>query len=321
MGVLMGSNLDSILIDESPKDDSIFPQLITRVQKAQDGKGRIMVTATPEFGMQPLISDFYNEDGQYHKGYTSCSVYQVSHISDEDVKKMEHDIPARQHDMRLKGIPVMGSGMIYPFKTEEVTYSDIPIETHWKIIQAVDFGWTAPAAVVSCAYDPDTQIVYIYRAEKNSEWEVPIMASYINTLGTEYPVIWPHDGANGTQAGSGIGLKEQLASNGCNMHWTQFANPPDPITGKENNSVEAGLSELRTMFKTNALKVHHSLTDLLNELSMYYYEENTQKPKKTNDHIMDAMRYAVQSVKRFGKSKNDGEFDSSDYQNYIEDEQ
>lgn len=319
MAVLMGANIDLFLVDESPKDDTIFPQLMTRIQKAKGGLGRAIVAATPEYGLQELIAQFYNEEGQYRTGYCPVTVWDVSHISEADIEQMKKDYPAHQHDMRLKGLPIMGSGAVYPTLKVDCEYQDIEIEAHWKVVQAVDFGWNHPAAVVSCAWDPDTDNIYVFRAKKKAEWDVPYMAEYINTIGKEYTVIWPHDGANSTQAGGGIELATQFREAGVNMNSERFHNPVG-IDGKKSNGVEVGLSTIRILLKNGKLKIHSSLADFWSEYSSYHYDPKTLKPHKHNDDALDAFRLTVQSVKQYGISKADLEFAGVDYQNYVGDE-
>lgn len=314
MSVLMGASLDYFLIDESPKDDTIFPQMVTRIQKAQDRLGRGMVSATPEFGLQPLIEAFVSPDGPYHKGYTGCTVWDVSHITEQDIVNMKADIPKHQWDMRLKGLPVLGSGAVYPIEQKDIEYDNIPIEDHWKVVIGIDFGWTHPAAVVFVAWDMDTDMIYVYQAKKQAEWSLPEMAAFINSNGT-YPVVWPADGGNETQGASGIGMKDQLDSFGCNMNNERFHNPI--VDGKKNNAVEAGLANIRTMLKIGKLKIHRNLLDLLNEYRVYHYDPKTGKVSKTNDDLMDAMRYAVQSVRQYGESKLDQNTNITDFQNYV----
>ncbi|RKY56957.1 MAG: hypothetical protein DRP93_00200 [Candidatus Neomarinimicrobiota bacterium] len=304
MAVLMGSSLDLFLVDEAPRDETIFPQLMTRIQKCKSKQGRAIFAATPENGLDPLVSQFYNEEGQYRSGFCPITVYDVSHISAADIERMKADYPIHQHSMRLLGQPILGSGAIYPTVQEEYIYSDIELEDHWKVVTALDFGWSHPAAVVSVAWNPDDDMIYVFRAKKKSEWEIPYMAAYINTIGTGYTVIFPHDGANSTQAGGGIELAKQFSDAGCNMNGERFHNPVSD-DGKKGNGVEVGLSTIRVLLKGGRLKVHSSLTDLLGEMATYHYDPKTLKPHKVNDDAVDAMRYAVMSVKQYGQSKND----------------
>jgi hypothetical protein len=46
--------------------------------------------------------------------------------------------------------------------------------------------------------------------------------------------------------------------------------------------------------------VDKNSTDLINELRYYVYDEKTGKPRKTNeDHLMDAMLYAIGSGDKY----------------------
>ena len=62
--------------------------------------------------------------------------------------------------------------------------------------------------------------------------------------------------------------------------------------------VLAGISYVQGLFKQRKLKIFKTLTQTIAELNSYSWEldandEPTDKPKKENDHLMDALRYAL----------------------------
>lgn len=51
-------------------------------------------------------------------------------------------------EARTKGMPSIGSGMIYPVLEELITCSPFEIPDHYARIVGMDFGWTDPTALV-----------------------------------------------------------------------------------------------------------------------------------------------------------------------------
>lgn len=81
------------------------------------------------------------------------------------------------------------------------------------------------------------------------------------------------------------------------MLMDKFSNPPAPgqNEGSGGNSVEAGVESILSRMNMGKLKIFAGLKPLWEELRMYHRDNG--KIVKLNDDLMDAMRYAVQSVR------------------------
>ena len=59
--VLMGQGIDFIWIDEEPRDELIYPQLLARTLNGDKNRGgHILLAMTPENGMTTLVNQFLN---------------------------------------------------------------------------------------------------------------------------------------------------------------------------------------------------------------------------------------------------------------------
>lgn len=214
------------------------------------------------------------------------------HITDDVKRELLASIPAWQHEMRSRGIPMMGSGLIYDISEKDIVCDPIELPDHWRRIAAIDIGIDHPTAIAWSAYDAATDTIYIYDVYAESG-NVPSMhATAINARGTWIPVVLPHD-ADNTERGSGRSVMSYYEEAGVNCLKETFYNPLD-FTGKKSNFVEPGIMELLQRMKTGRLKVFSTCGKLFEELRRYHRKEG--KIVKKDDDIMDAMRYSALSV-------------------------
>jgi len=288
--VIMGQTYDYSWIDEEPRDTAIYPQALTRTATGNKGEGGLgVMTFTPENGMTEIVTQFMEslKPGQYLQNVTWED---APHLSQAVIKQLLDAIPEYQRDMRSKGIPILGEGMIYPIAEEAIKCDPFQIPEHYKKIAAIDFGISHATTCVWTAYDADRDIIYVYDAYKK-EGEIPaIHASYIKAKG-EIEVIYPHDGDN-REKGSGDTLAQIYKDNGVKM-FRKFSNADGT------NYVEPGIMEILERMKTGRFKVFNDLPDWFDEFRRYH-RKNGQIVKQFDD-LMDATRYSALSVQRFGK--------------------
>ena len=144
----MGSSQDYIWIDEEPTDTAIYPQCLTRTATGNGGKGGYLVgTLTPENGMTELVSQFMDTPakGQFLQNVTWED---APHLDNQTKAQLIEAIPEYQRDMRSKGIPILGEGMIFPIADEAIQCEPFEIPAHYKKLAAVDFGITHPTTCV-----------------------------------------------------------------------------------------------------------------------------------------------------------------------------
>lgn len=287
----MGSRIDFGWLDEEPPED-IWAQYLRGTFAT---KGILIITFTPEEGITKVVHGFINElkPGQA-----------LIRATWDDAPHMNHDrreqalmaIPAHQREMRSKGIPLMGSGLVFQVPEEEITYEGIEIPSYWPRICAVDFGIDHAFAAVWVAWDRDSDTVYVYDCYKVVGEKMPVHVSKIRANGDYIPVIWPHDGLN-REKSSGVPLAELYRKEGANMHHEPFSNPPAPGVeeGKGGNSVEYGIEEMLHRMQTQRFKVRKGLKDWFDEFRAYHRQDG--KIVALNDDVMSATRYAALSIR------------------------
>lgn len=298
--VLMGASVDYAWIDEEPKDETIYPQVITRTVTGNLGKGGYTsMTFTPENGMTQLVQQFMEEraPGQHLQTVTWDD---APHLDEETKEQLLTAFPPYQRDMRTKGIPLLGEGLVYPVSEEKIRIDPFEIPAHWKRLAAIDFGFTHPTAVCWTAYDPDSDIIYVIDGYRESGEFPAAHATAINARGTWIPVVYPHDGDQ--QRGNGPTYCQMYRDSFVNLH-SMFTNPDG------SNYVQPGVTEIYQRMLTGRFKVFSTITPFWDEFRKYHTKNG--KIVKIDDDFLDATRYSALSVARFGETQSNTRFDYS----------
>lgn len=270
----------SIWLDEECPED-IYAECFTRT--LTDGNILVM-TFTPLKGPTQLITKFLGDvsvadvqDGPIdkHRHVTTCTWDDIPHMTQSDKEAAMASYSPHQRDARSKGIPALGSGVIYPVPLSEYVVTPREIPKHWKRNYGMDVG--NKTAAVWIAIDPDTKITYAYADYYKERAEPVIHAAGIKARGAWIPgAIDP--ASRGRSQIDGKDLMNMYKDNGLKLV---------PAI----NSVETGLYEVWEALSTGKLKVFNSCTELLREIQTYMRDEKGNVVKK-NDHVMDAFRYA-----------------------------
>jgi len=283
----MGKAVDVTWLDEEPPQD-IYSQALRASLKSG---GLIYMTFTPESGMTQVIAQFMNHL-QPHQQIFNATWDDAPHLDEEVKQEILAALPEHEREMRSKGIPVLGSGLVFPIKEEDIKRPSFSIPDHWSRICGMDFGWDHPTAAVWIAHDRDSDSVYIYDIYRKSA-ETPVFHSAaMKTRGHWIPVAWPHDGSQHDK-GSGIPLAQIYREQGLNMNVKHFENP------EGGQSVEAGLMNMLDKMRTSRFFVFDHCFEWFEEFRMYHRKNG--QVIKFNDDLMSATRYAVQSL-RYAKT-------------------
>jgi phage terminase large subunit-like protein len=293
---LMGDSVDWFHIDEEPKDQTIYPQVITRTATGDGGNGgRGILTFTPENGRTDLVIQFMDTPGDAQT-YINAGWDDAPHLS-EDVKRFLLDsFPAHQREMRTKGTPMLGHGRIFDFSEDYVSCDAFDIPDHWHLINGMDFGWDHPQAHVQLAIDRDSGDFYVTHAWAKANTLPEVAWGAVKQWADGIPTAWPHDGLQ-TEKGSGREQRAYYKESGWKMI-QDHATWPDG-----SNGVEAGLFEIRALMAKGKFKVFRGLRDWFSEFNQYHRDDRGNIVK-IRDDLMSATRYAYM-MSRFAVPKGD----------------
>lgn len=221
----------------------------------------------------------------------------VPHLDEKTKRELLDSTPLHLREARSKGIPVLGSGRIFPIDEALITVEPFALPDLWPRICGCDFGWDHPSANVWLAWDRDKDIIYVYDCIRVREQTPKQQAPAIIAKGQWIPVAWPHDGLQ-HEKGSGEQLAEQYRSAGVNMLWERAQYPETGSDSEEKvsrSSVEAGIMDMLTRMQDGRMKVFSNLNDWFQEFRIYHRKDG--KIIKLRDDLMSGTRYGTMMLR------------------------
>jgi phage terminase large subunit-like protein len=274
------NTVNGVWFDEEPPEDIYF-EGITRTNATG---GMIMVTFTPLKGMSSVVARFLLEDNK-DRATVTMTIDDVDHISDEEKRKIIASYPPHERDARTKGIPSLGSGLIFPIVEDEIVVDPFEIPPHWARIGGMDFGYDHPFAAVDLAHDRDNDVIYLINEYRKSFTTPVVHSAALKPWGGDWlPWAWPHDGLRRDKDPSGKEYSTLYRDQGLNMLYEK-ATFEDGGFG-----VEAGVIEMLDRMQTGRWRVFKTCQGWLEERRMYHRKDGVIV--KERDDLISASRYA-----------------------------
>jgi phage terminase large subunit-like protein len=283
-----GETLDFAWLDEECPSD-VYTEVLTRTNV---GNGPVWMTMTPLLGVSEVVRRFLHEKSPDRKVIT-MTISDVGHYSDEEKKTIEASYPPHEREARLKGIPVLGSGRVFPVPEETLAIDHREFPPHWPRIGGMDFGWDHPFAAVELAWDRDSDVIYVSKTYRVKETTPIVHAAALRAWGKELRWAWPRDGNRETLEGAGIALAAQYRAQGLNL-LHEFSHYLES-NGQKSVSVEAGLMDMLDRMQSGRFKVFREHNDWWEEFRLYHRKDG--KVVKEGDDLMAATRYAIMALR------------------------
>ena len=288
-----GVSYDVLWPDEEPPME-IWSQLLRACIARR--QSIILCTMTPEEGMTGLVTQFMNnlQPGQALLGATWDD---APHITKEVRDQLLQAFPSHERDMRTKGVPLQGSGLIFQIADEDILVNPFKIPDYWQQIIGIDFGISTehPFSAAKLAIDPDTGITYLISEYQTTNQAAAMHVDGIREWGDWIPVSWPHDGLN-REKGTGDELQQIYRKKGLpNMLPWKATNPPDYSVGQKEgeggNSLEKSVLTMFDEMLSGKFKVFNNCTRFMQEKRMYHRDKHN-KIVRLNEDLICAARYA-----------------------------
>jgi phage terminase large subunit-like protein len=259
--------------------------------------GRTIVSLTPMLGVTPIRKRFIDSTDQNKIFQIRGGIEKALHISPERRQEIINSIPEHQRASRIYGLEQLGEGAVFATPVNQIMFDRSPqtFPEHWPIVNACDFshgGQAAsahPMAVCSAAIDPSTGTIYIFDAyAMHGMLPEQQVARIKQSPLWDAPWLWPHDGQQVAQAGTGETIARMYRRLGLPMRdtWTTFS---DKDGG--GYSLEAGIAIMQQRFANGTLLVASHLKEFFKEYVGYHYKEG--RIVKENDDILSACRQIV----------------------------
>lgn len=286
-----GTSKHVIHLDEEPPID-IYEECVVRTATT---KGHMLLTMTPLSGMTDTVLNYITDRDEgvslRGKAFVQASWADADHLSDEDVHDLEESIPAHTKEARSKGIPSVGEGRVFPVADSQIAVPRFQIPDYYEHVYGLDFGWQDPTAAVFIARDPDTDISYIYSTYKLGEQTPKTHANNLLQMGAD-GLLGVSDPYGGTQRGQsdGVQMVDRYMQAGLD------------VVSADRSFKQNGIATILELMLSGKLKVFDDLSDWWGEFWIYGYDKNG-KPNDKHDHLMDAMRYGVESGLELARPK------------------
>jgi phage terminase large subunit-like protein len=290
----MGTAIDLLWLDEECPQD-VFTQCITRTATTN---GITYMTFTPEHGLTPIVNDFMNDlkEGQF---LVRASWDDAPHLNEATKEQLLSVYSPMEREMRSKGVPELGSGVIFPIADDDIVVEPFAIPEHWIKLIGIDLGFDHPNGAAYVTKDPGNDTYYLVDEYSERKQTVPMHAIGIRGLGGDtIPCQFPHDAFKHDAGGSGKQFIKLYEAQGIKAVPTTFSNPPT-VDGKPGgNSVEFGLHWMLDKMQSGKLKVFSTCRKWLQEKATYHRKDG--KVIALDDDMISASRYAFLSLDRFG---------------------
>lgn len=274
-----GESLDWAWPDEEPPEE-IFDEIQARLI---DRNGILWLTFTPQLGRTPVVELFFPEPTEPFRALVQMSLADALHIPKEQHALHTAKFKPHERKARIEGLPILGSGLVYPVQRELIEVDPFEVPSWWPRIAGIDFGYRHPTAVAWCAYNRENDRFYVYDTYRVADEVMAIHADAIRARPQWIPLAWPHDGA-AHDKGGGTPLALQYAEKGARMLGVH-AHFPDG-----SNSLYAGVDMILDHMKTGRFKVFSTCSEFWDEVSTYHMDKG--KIVEWRDDVMDAVRYA-----------------------------
>ncbi len=279
--------VDGVWFDEEPPLP-IYTEGLTRTNATA---GMVFVTFTPLLGMSDVVKRFLIDKSEGTHA-TTMTIDDVEHYSDAERAAIIASYPEHEREARTKGIPMLGSGRVFPVAEEGIKVAAFPIPPHWPRLIGLDFGIDHPTAAVWLAWDRDSDTVYVTDVYRRKDLGIVLHAAAVKSRGEWIPVAWPHDGLQ-RDKGSGEQLAAQYKTQGLNM----LNNRATFEDGS--NGVEAGVAMMLELMQTMRLRIFGHLEDWFEEFRLYHRKDGKIVP--ITDDLLSATRYALMQL-RYAKT-------------------
>lgn len=170
-----------------------------------------------------------------------------------------------------------------------IQYEDLEFsEEFGRFIIAIDPGVDTTAVLFSF-YDSRMKKLYLIDEIYKTHIGLDKLAELIKSVNHKFKIYRPYylidPSSVRLEQTSGKSIARELSAKGIS-----------PLR-KANNDINFGILRVNEMFRKKQLFVYKSLINFQMEITDYYLDENTGKPKtRQKDHLLDTLRYIVTSL-------------------------
>ena len=275
----------AIWCDEEPPPD-VYGEALARLTAT---RGIIYTTFTPLKGMSDVVERLMHDSDGVTSADVNMTIDDAEHIPVAERARIVAAFPAHEREARSRGVPILGSGRVFPVAEDGLCVEPFAPPSHWAFLGAMDFGWDHPFAAVKLAWDRDADCVYVVSAYRVREQTPVVHAAALRPWGHWLKWAWPHDGLQHDK-GSGDTLAAQYRAQGLKMLRAHATH------GDGGFGLEAGIMAMLDRMKTGRLKVFAHLAAWFEEFRLYHRKDGLIV--KERDDLISATRVGLMMLRQ-----------------------
>ena len=283
-----GASLDFVWFDEEPPKD-IYEECRMRVF---DKCGDIFGTMTPLKGLTWVYDEI--EHNEKNDPQVWCEYMQWEdnpYLDKGEIEAMCKSVSKSDQLSRRYGKFSTGEGLVYPEFDQSVHVIDpFDIPKEWQENISIDPGLTNPTCALFFAVDYDGVIYVVdehFEAGASIDTHVKKIFAIADKLG------WKRDDKGRLYA---------LIDSAANQHTLSsqksvaelFCEKGILVNTNVNKDLYSGIQRIKSLFEQRPPRIciFKTCTNLIREIKGYWWGAN-DRPKKEDDHALDALRYFV----------------------------
>jgi phage terminase large subunit-like protein len=275
----------AIWCDEEPPAD-VYGEALARLTAT---RGMIYTTFTPLKGMSDVVERLMHTSDGVTSADINMTIDDAEHIPQAERARIVAAFPEHEREARARGVPILGSGRVFPIAEEAIRVEPFAAPAHWAFLGAMDFGWDHPFAAVKLAWDRDGDCVYVTNIYRVREQTPVVHAAALKPWEPWLKWAWPHDGLQHDK-GSGDTLAAQYRAQGLKMMRAHATH------GDGGFGLEAGIMAMLDRMKTGRLKVFAHLADWFEEFRLYHRKGGLIV--KERDDLISATRIGLMMLRQ-----------------------
>lgn len=283
-----GSSLDFVWFDEEPPKD-IYDECKMRVI---DKDGDIFGTMTPLKGLTFIYDEIYLNLNQSKNVWYEFMEWMDNPFLDKRVlEELSTSLSSDQLESRRYGRFKQNEGLVYPEFDENIHVIDpFPIPSEWQDILSIDPGLNNPLSCHWYAVDYDN-VVYVVAEHFEAKKDVAYHAQKIKEISKA--LNWKKN-KNGCIEALIDPAANQKTLSSIKSVSELFYEHQIAVNPNVNKDMFSGISRVREYLKVidgrSKIYIFRNCVNLIRELKSYWWGEG-DRPKKTDDHALDELRY------------------------------
>jgi PBSX family phage terminase large subunit len=280
---IRGSTFSGALVDEVTMiPENFFKMLLSRLS-IQGSK--LFATTNPDSPFHWIKKDFFEREKELDLKSFHFILDDNPSLTEDYKQNIRKEYQGLWYKRFIEGEWVLAEGAIYDFFNDDLHTISYPEHQGKYYVVGIDYGTTNPCAFTMIGFNPDkypnmwVEKEYYWSSKEKMRQKTD--SEYCDDLKIfihNYPI-------------KAIVIDPSAASFIAECRKQGVQNLRDA-----NNDVISGIRYVSQLLTVGTLKICKKCTNLIKEIQTYVWDEvsaknGIEKPKKTSDHCLDALRY------------------------------